>query len=107
MKLEPTPRFEEDYLSLPLHIQTQVDQKLRLLRENIRHPSLRVKKIRRHKNLWEASVTMKYRISFEITEDAYVLRTVGIHDKVLRNPSSHLKLTPTYTPRSSSARSVG
>jgi mRNA-degrading endonuclease YafQ of YafQ-DinJ toxin-antitoxin module len=39
-----------------------------------------------HKNIWEASVTMKYRITFEIEQDAFLLRRIGEHDKVLRNP---------------------
>jgi hypothetical protein len=29
---------------------------------------------------------MKYRVTFEIEEDAFLLRRIGEHDKVLKNP---------------------
>jgi len=54
--------------------------------ENIRHPSLRVKKMEGHKNRWEASIDMFYRFTFEIHDDFYMLRRIGPHDNVLKNP---------------------
>jgi hypothetical protein len=39
-----------------------------------------------HKNRWEASIDMFYRFTFEIHDDFYMLRRIGPHDKVLKNP---------------------
>jgi hypothetical protein len=53
---------------------------------NINHPSLRVKKMKGHKNRWEASIDMFYRFTFEIHSDYYLLRRIGPHDDVLKKP---------------------
>ena len=49
------------------------------------HPSLRVKPVRGADGIWELSVTMNYRITFEIREEWAILRRIGTHD-ILRNP---------------------
>ncbi len=71
---------------MPPTIQKRVDRTLERMEENIRHPSLRLGKLRGQKNIWEVSVTMKYRITFEIHSGFYRVRAVGEHDDVLRNP---------------------
>ncbi len=53
MKVRRTDRFKEDYQKLPLDIQQRVDQKLRFLLRDPRHPSLRVHKVRGVEGLWE------------------------------------------------------
>jgi len=54
---------------------------LRLLAENFYHPSLRAKKIKgRRDEMYEASITMNYRILFQIEDDTYLLRRIGTHD---------------------------
>ena len=58
---------------------------LRFLLEDPAHPSLRVKRVQGTESIWEMSVTMNYRITFEITEERIVLRRIGTHD-VLRKP---------------------
>jgi Plasmid stabilisation system protein. len=64
MKIRRTDRFKKDYQKLPPEIQERLAQKLRLLVQNPRHPSLRVHKIRGVEGLWEFSVTMNYRVIF-------------------------------------------
>lgn len=59
---------------------------IRLLADNPRHPSLQVKKIRGTSDIWEARVDRQYRMSFEWTGDVILLRVVGNHDDVLKNP---------------------
>jgi len=56
-----------------------VDQKLRFLLRDPRHPSLQVHKVRGVEGLWEFSVTMNYRAIFEIEGEYYVLLGVGPH----------------------------
>lgn len=79
MKVQRTDRFKKDYQKLPFEIQQRVDQKLRLLVQDFRHPSLRVHKIKGVEGLWEFSVTMNYRVIFEIKEDCLILLAVGPH----------------------------
>jgi len=86
MRVVASLRFKRTYQKLPRSLQEQVDKKLLLLEENPGHPSLRVKKIAGASDIWEASITMKYRITFQISEGVIILRVIGEHDKALRNP---------------------
>jgi len=43
----------------------RTDEKLKLLVQNISHPSLRVKKVQKYKGVFEGSVTKDYRIDKE------------------------------------------
>lgn len=54
--------------------------------QNIKHPSLRAKKMQGYENRWEASINMFYRVTFEIHNDYYLFRRIGPHDDVLKNP---------------------
>ncbi len=79
MKIRRTDRFKKDYQRLPPEIQERVDQKLRFLARDPRHPSLRIHKLRGVKGLWELSVTMNYRVVFQINDEYCVLLGVGPH----------------------------
>jgi hypothetical protein len=80
VRLTKTRRFIEDYAALPAQVQRRVDQKLLSLVENIAHPSLRVKRVRRYEGVLEGSVNVSYRFLFQVTAGAYVLLRVGKHD---------------------------
>jgi addiction module RelE/StbE family toxin len=84
MKIRRTRRFKKNYQTLPQRIQRRVDDKLQFLLRDPRHPSLRIHKVRGVEGLWELSVTMDYRILFEIEEGLYVLLAVGPHQIVDR-----------------------
>ena len=86
MRIIHTDPFKEDYKKLPKTIQDKFDKKILLFEKNIHHPSLRVKKMKGHKNRWEASIYMFYRFTFEIHNDYYLLRRIGPHDDVLKKP---------------------
>ena len=86
MKIRRSKHFKKAYQRLSSVLQKQVDEALRLLVTNVRHPSLRVKKIQGTDDIYELRVTIKYRISFEIEEGGYFLRRVGKHDELLRHP---------------------
>jgi mRNA-degrading endonuclease RelE of RelBE toxin-antitoxin system len=79
VKIRRTDRFKKDYQRLPSDIQQRVDEKLRFLLHDMRYPSLRVHKLRGVEGLWEFSVTMNYRVIFEIESEHYVLLAVGPH----------------------------
>ncbi len=86
MRLALTERFKRAYQALTPENGILVDKALRLMAENIRHPSLRTKKIKGTGNIWEARASRSIRLTFEIHEDLLVLRNVGAHDKTLENP---------------------
>ena len=56
MKIIRTQVFKKDFKQLPKPVQEKFGRKFGLFMENIRHPSLRVKKMEGYKNRWEASI---------------------------------------------------
>jgi len=87
VKIVFTKPFVEDYHSLSHNIQLLVDKSLRLLAENPRHPSLRIKKVQGVSGkTYEGRVSRDYRFTFQIEKDTYLLRRVGPHNRTLKNP---------------------
>ena len=86
-KIEASQRFKDTYRDLPPEIQAKVKKALRLLAENIRHPSLQTKPIQGVPGIYEARVDQNYRITYERLPGNMVrMRTVGKHDETLRHP---------------------
>ena len=78
--------FEKCHKKLPNHVQELFAEKIKLLvSSKLTHPSLRVKKMQGTKSIWEASITMNYRFTFELIEGGILLRRIGTHD-ILNNP---------------------
>lgn len=86
MNIRRTKRFTKAYHKLSREIQKKFNQKIKLFFENIRHPSLRVKKIQGTKNIWEGSIDSKYRFTFQITGNECIFRNIDNHDECLKNP---------------------
>lgn len=80
MELIQTTRFERDYKKLPPSIQKRTDEKLKLLVQNLFHPSLRVRRVQKYKGVFEGSITKDYRFLFQITTEGYILLRIGKHD---------------------------
>ena len=74
-------RFVRSYTSAPRAIQRAFDQKLDLLLQNLRHPSLRAKKYDEARDLWQARVTRGWRFYFTIEGDTYRLHDITEHPK--------------------------
>ncbi|MBI4823112.1 MAG: cytotoxin [Nitrospirae bacterium] len=77
-----TRRFEKSLTDLPADIARLFEKKLGLFLEDIFHPSFRAKKIAGTKNpdIWEASLTMDYRFTFQIDKDGVLIfRNIGKH----------------------------
>ena len=79
-KLTLSKPFEKFFARLPRDIRDTTYEKLGLLLKNPSRPSLRVKKIKGVQGIWEMSVTMNYRITFEVLEEEIYLRKIGTHD---------------------------
>lgn len=86
MRLIRTDLFKADFQRLSQQLQRRTEKALRLLVVNLRHPSLRAKKMEGYADIWEARITKGYRFTFQIRRDAYLLRRVGPHEEALRNP---------------------
>ncbi len=80
--LEP---FVADYQHLHPRTRKKVDRITSLLKQDIRHPGIRAKKLVNHPDIWEARVDLHTRLTFHIIGDALVFRHVGTHD-IYRNP---------------------
>ena len=78
--------FAKKIKQLPREIKTKVRKKLDLLLDNPHHPSLRTKKIQSQNNLFETSITMNIRLTWQYSTDGIILRNIGAHDKTLKNP---------------------
>jgi len=77
-----TRQFENSYAVLPDEITNLFEKKLDIFLNNIFHPSLRTKKIKglKRKIIWEASLTMDYRLTFEVDQNGDILfRNIGKH----------------------------
>jgi mRNA interferase RelE/StbE len=85
MKIQTTKPFDEDYNALSEEIKERADKQFVLLMENPHHPSLGLKKIKGHSNIWEGRVTKSYRFTFQILGEIYLLRRIGTHN-ILRTP---------------------
>ena len=86
MNFLETSRFRRAYKSLPEEIKTRVKESLGILAVNMKYPSLRVKKIKGTKDIWEARISLDYRLTFQMFKNYIILRNVGHHDPTLKNP---------------------
>jgi mRNA-degrading endonuclease RelE of RelBE toxin-antitoxin system len=85
MKIQTARPFDDDYSSLPENVKNKADKQLAILIDNPQHPSLHIKKIKGHPNIWEGGITIKYRFTFQIFGETYLLRRIGKHD-VIKTP---------------------
>ncbi len=81
MKVIRSPCFDRAYRKLPDGVKKAFKEKIRLLdQSNFKHPSLRIKKIKGTYHIWEASIDMNHRFTFEKIENGIRLRVIGKHN---------------------------
>lgn len=87
-QLDITKRFVRAYKKLDPTVKDEVDEAIKTLVNGRPYPkSLRVKKMKGHKFVFEASPNMSIRLTFHYNNPDYiVLRNVGEHDITLSNP---------------------
>jgi len=90
MKVVTSDTFKAGYARLSASDQERVDKAVRLLAarkpKEPFHPSLRANRIQGTPDIWEASATMRIRMTFQLFEGTLYLRVVGDHDAALRRP---------------------
>ena len=80
MRLTRTDSFKRSYKKLPEFVQKKTDKILRFLASDIRHPSIRAKKIQGAGDIWEGRIDKFHRFTFEIRDSEILLRSIGQHD---------------------------
>lgn len=80
-KLSYTERFKKAFNSLSNNEQIQFQNKIKLFVDNVLHPSLRTKKIKGPKDLYESSINMDIRIIWHFeSEELIILVDIGHHN---------------------------
>ena len=87
MTLRLTPRFSKRFAKLDPPVQDRVESALASFIEDPTRKSLRRKKLKGHKDLWEISADMNYRVLLRREADASVwyVVDVGKHDLVTQH----------------------
>lgn len=86
MKFYYSDIFKNKVQLLDTNIKMTLKNKLELMCQNSKHPSLRTKRVQGTIDIYEASINMSYRITWQYYQDGILLRNVGEHDKTLKNP---------------------
>ncbi len=86
MKIYYSDLFKQKVQLLEVDIKKILRNKLELMEQNPRHPSLRAKKIKGTDDIYEASINMSYRMTWQYYKDGILLRNIGEHVKTLKNP---------------------
>lgn len=79
-------RLKKEYKALSKETKKLLKKKLLLMSENQMHPSLRTKKIQGRENIFECSLNMSIRMTWEYKEEKIFLRAIGEHDSTIKNP---------------------
>jgi mRNA-degrading endonuclease YafQ of YafQ-DinJ toxin-antitoxin module len=79
-------RFKKEYQKLSQEEKTALQNKLRIMAQNPFHPSLRSKKIQGKEGIFECSINMEIRMTWQYEGDKIFLRAIGAHDYTLKNP---------------------
>lgn len=80
MKIRLTGPARKDFRALEARLQKQVEKQFRLLRQDLRYPSLNAKKYQQAgEGVWQARVNRDYRFYFLIESDTYVILRIIPH----------------------------
>lgn len=87
MKIKRTQSFERDFRKLSPALMGRAEKALRLLIQNLRHPSLEARLVDKKHRIWKAKVNGDWRLTYQLEVNAIVLRRIGNHD-LMERPSS-------------------
>jgi plasmid maintenance system killer protein len=81
MKVVLSPLALEASEAAPAAVRRAFFKQLELLGENLRHPSLRAKKLEEGRNFWQARVNRQWRFYFAVVDDTYYILKLIPHPK--------------------------
>jgi mRNA-degrading endonuclease YafQ of YafQ-DinJ toxin-antitoxin module len=88
LKIERTNKFKREFKKLPEPVKKEFEKQLKRLLEKPNppfHPSLRIKKVQGTDGIFEATIIMGVRMTWQFTKNGILLRNIGEHDKTLKN----------------------
>lgn len=83
MEIVITSKAKKDYDTLEKRIQKKFDKQLMLLASDLRHPSLRARKLAGLLDVWEGRIDKSYRFLFIIEDNSITILRAGPHDEGL------------------------
>jgi len=91
MRIRRSKRFLRSFDKLPHEIRLLFADKIYQFLDDWKHPSFRTKQIKGTETVWEASLNMSIRFTFEFSRDpdgtaVCILLNIGDHDHFLRPP---------------------
>ena len=81
MKSELTRAALKSYLAAPAVVQKAFEKQVKLLVQNLSHPSLHAKKYDEAHDRWQARVNRSWRFYFIIAGDTYIIEDIIPHPK--------------------------
>ena len=84
MKIQRSGPFRRDFDRLSNPMKRRAEKALRLLIQNLRHPSLEVRIVDHKRRIWKAKVNGGYRLTFQIEKETISLRRIGGHGSMER-----------------------
>lgn len=75
--------LKKHFKRLPKHIKRKANRQFIILSRNLRHPSIRAKKVKGFSDVWEGRIDRFYRFVFTIEKDTITIIRVGPHDEGL------------------------
>lgn len=89
MKIDYSAKFIKSFKKLNKENQVAFESQLKKFLNKPKppfHPSLRIKKVQGTKEIFEMTITMGIRMTWQFTEEGILLRNIGEHDKTLKKP---------------------
>ena len=81
MKIDYLPRALAALDDAPAGVRKAFFKQVKLLEQNLRHPSLKAKKYDESQDLWQARVNKAWRFYFKIESDTYIIARIVPHPK--------------------------
>lgn len=81
MEVKLTDKAVKQYQALPKVLQHKVDKQFKFITEDIRHPSLDIKKYQGTDDLWQGRIDKGYRFYFYIIAPNYIVISIINHQK--------------------------
>lgn len=86
MELIFTDRFKRSYKQLSREAQKALQKKLDLMSNDPHHPSLRTKKVQGTDEIFECTITMAVRLTWQYQGESILLRVIGPYGQMLDTP---------------------
>lgn len=75
--------LKKRFKRLPEHIKRKTNRQFLMLSQNLRHPSIRTRKLEGFSDVWEGRIDRFYRFIFVIKKETITVIRIGPHDEGL------------------------